>query len=102
MNDHDEDATAEQLPARERRRLQSSRLVQYLLLQALIAGACVLALLQSLPRPPAEYQITTFNLTEAGVERAVTLPYFSPLRNAMNDPPRFSGHFVHPAGEAAR
>ena len=51
MNDHDEDATAEQLPGRERRRLQTSRLVQYLLLQAVIAGACVLALLQSLPGP---------------------------------------------------
>lgn len=52
MNDHDEDATAEQLPARERRRLQMSRLVQYLLMQAVIAGACVLALLQSLPDLP--------------------------------------------------
>jgi hypothetical protein len=52
VNDHDEDATAEQLPARERRRLQTSRLIQYLLLQALIAGACVLALLQSLPGLP--------------------------------------------------
>jgi signal transduction histidine kinase len=102
VNDHDEDATAEQLPSRERRRLQTSRLVQYLLLQAVIAGACVLALLQSLPGPPAEYQVTAFNLDEAGVERAVTLPYFSPLRNAMNDPPRFTGRFVRPAGEAAR
>ena len=102
MNDHDEDATAEQLPGRERRRLQTSRLAQYLLLQAMIAGACVLALLQSLPGPPAEYQVKAFNLTEAGVERAVTLPYFSPLRNAMNDPPRFTGQFVRPAGEAAR
>ena len=102
MNDHDEDATAEQLPGRERRRLQTSRLVQYLLLQAVIAGACVLALLQSLPGPPAQYQVTAFQLTEAGVERAVTLPYFSPLRNAMNDPPRFTGQFVRPAGEAAR
>jgi signal transduction histidine kinase len=102
VNDHDEDATAEQLPARERRRLQTSRLAQYLLLQAVIAGACVLALLQSLPGPPAQYQVTAFNLTEARVERAVTLPYFSPLRSAMNDPPRFSGQFVHPASEAAR
>ena len=53
MNDHDEDATAEQLPARERQRLQTSRLVQYLLLQALIAAACIFALQQSLPEPPA-------------------------------------------------
>jgi hypothetical protein len=55
VNDHDEDATAGQLSGHERRRLQTSRLVQYLLLQALIAGACVLALLQSLPGPPAQY-----------------------------------------------
>ena len=102
MNDHDEDATAEQLSGHERRRLQTSRLIQYLLLQALIAGACVLALRQSLPEPPAEYQVTAFRLTEAGAERAVTLPYFSPLRNAMNDPPRFTGQFVRPAGEAAQ
>ncbi|NOJ48834.1 histidine kinase [Bradyrhizobium sp. WSM 1744] len=86
----------------ERRRLQTSRLIQYLLLQAVIAAACVLALLQSLPGPPAQYQLTAFNLTESGIKRAVTLPYFSSLRNAMHDPPRFSGHFVRPAGDAAQ
>jgi len=102
VNDHDEDATAGQLSGHERRRLQTSRLVQYFLLQAVIAGACVLALLQSLPGPPAQYQVTAFKLSEAGVERAVTLPYFSPLRNAMNDPPRFTGQFVRPAGEASQ
>ena len=102
MNDHDEDATAGQLSGHERRRLQTSRLVQYLLLQALIAGVCVLALLQSLPGPPAQYQVTAFQLSEAGAERAVTLPYFSPLRNAMNDPPRFTGQFVRPAGETSQ
>ena len=96
MNDTDEDATAERQPSRERRRLRMSRLIQYLLLQALIVAVCVLALLQSLPGPPAQFQVTAFRLTEAGIERAVTLPYFSPLRNAMNDPPRFSGQFVHP------
>ena len=102
MNDHDEDATAEQLPGHERRRLQTSRLIQYLLLQALIVAACIFALRQSLPEPPAEYQVTAFRLTESGAERAVTLPYFSPLRHAMNDPPRFAGQFIRPAGEAAR
>ena len=102
MNGHDETATADLPPARERRRLRMSRLVQYLLLQALIAGVCVVALLQSLPGPSAQFQVTAFRLTEAGIERAVTLPYFSPLRNAMNDPPRFSGQFVHPPGEAGR
>ncbi|WP_225671358.1 sensor histidine kinase [Bradyrhizobium hereditatis] len=101
MNDHGDDAQPD-LPGSERRRLQTSRLIQYLLLQAVIAAACVLALLQSLPGPPAQYQVTAFNLSEAGVERAVTLRYFSSLRNAMNDPPRFAGHFIRPAGEAAQ
>ncbi|KRR16746.1 histidine kinase [Bradyrhizobium lablabi] len=101
MNDHADDAQPE-LPGRERRRLQSSRLIQYLLLQAVIAGGCVVALLQSLPGPPAQYQMTAFQLSQAGIERAVTLPYFSPRRDAMNDPPRFSAQFVRPSGEAAQ
>ncbi|WOH67003.1 sensor histidine kinase [Bradyrhizobium sp. BWA-3-5] len=100
MNDRGDDAQPD-LPAHERRRLQTSRLIQYLLLQAVISAACVLALLQSLPSPPAEYQVTAFILTEGGAGRAVMLPYFSSLRNATNDPPRFDGHFVRPAGEAA-
>jgi signal transduction histidine kinase len=96
-----DDAQAE-LPGRERRRLQTSRLVQYLLLQALIAAACIFALRQSLPEPPAEYLVATFGLSERGVERPVTLPYFSPQRHAMDDPPRFSGQFNRPADEARR
>jgi signal transduction histidine kinase len=101
VNDQGDDGQPD-LPARECRRLQTSRLIQYLLLQAVISAACVFALVQSLPGPPTQYQVTAFNLTEAGAERAVTLPYFSPLRNAMNDPPRFSGHFIRPAAEAAQ
>ena len=100
MNDHGDDAQPD-LPGSERRRLQTSRLVQYLLLQALIVAACIFALRQSLPEPPAEYQVTAFRLSESGTERMVTLPYFSPLRHAMNDPPRFAGQFIRPAGDAA-
>ena len=100
MNEAD-DAQPE-LPGRERRRLQTVRLVQYLLLQALIVVACILALRQSLPEPPAEYLVATFGLSERGVERPVTLPYFSPQRHAMDDPPRFTGQFNRPAGEARR
>jgi signal transduction histidine kinase len=88
--------------SRARRRLRTVRLVQYLLLQALIAVACILALQQSLPEPPAEYLVATLGLSEHGVERPVTLPYFSPLRHAMDDPPRFTGQFNRPAGEARR
>src|SRR5438034_3700072 len=79
----------------------ASRLVQYLLLQALIVAACIFALRQSLPEPPAEYQVTAFRLSESGTERTVTLPYFSRLRHAMNDPPRFAGQFIRPAGDSA-
>ena len=100
MNDHDPDATAERLPARERRRLQTSGLIQYLLLQALIAAACVFALRHSLPQPPAEYLVATFSLSERGDERTVMPPYFSSLRHAMDDPPRFTGQFDRPPGAA--
>jgi signal transduction histidine kinase len=99
--DHDDDAQPV-LPGRERRRLQASRLVQYLLLQALIVAACIFALQQSLPGPPAEYQVTAFKLSERGVEREVTLPYFLASRYAMDDPPRFTGQFIRPADEASR
>jgi signal transduction histidine kinase len=85
-----------------RRRLRTLRLFQYLLLQALIAVVCILALRQSLPEPPAEYLVATLGLSGHGVERPVTLPYFSPLRHAMDDPPRFTGQFNRPAGEAGR
>lgn len=89
-------------PRHERRRLPSSRLVRYLLLQALIAAACIFALMQSLPGPPSEYLIETFQLSERGVERAVTPPYFSPQRQAMDDPPRFTAQFSRPADQAGR
>jgi signal transduction histidine kinase len=101
VNDHADDAPPD-LPGRVRRRVQTSRLIQYLLLQALIAVACIFALRQSLPEPPAEYLVATFGLSERGAERPVTLPHFSSLRHAMDDPPRFTGHFNRPAGEAGR
>lgn len=101
MNDRADDAPPDP-PGRERRRLQRSRLIQYLLLQALIAAACIFALRQSLPEPPVEYLVATFRLTERGVERPVTLPHFSSLRHAMDDPPRLAGQFNRPASEAGR
>jgi signal transduction histidine kinase len=101
VNDHADDAPPD-LPGRVRRRVQTSRLIQYLLLQALIAVACIFALRQSLPEPPAEYLVATFGLSERGAERPVTLPHFSSLRHAMDDPPRLTGHFNRPAGEAGR
>ena len=97
-----EDDAQTDVPGRERRRLQASQLVQYLLLQVLIAAVCIFALRQSLPGPPAEYEITAFKLSEDGVERAVTLPHFLATRYAMDDPPRFTAQFVRPAAEAGR
>lgn len=100
MNEAD-DAQPE-LTGRERRRLQTSRLVQYLLLQALIVAACIFALRQSLPGPPSEYLVTAFKLSEGGVARNVTLPHFLASRYAMDDPPRFTGQFIRPADAASR
>ena len=73
------------LPGRRRRQRKVSRVIQYLLLQALIAALCVLALRQSLPEPPAKYLITEFRMTEGGTERAVTLPHFTASRYAIED-----------------
>jgi signal transduction histidine kinase len=107
--DHDDAQPG--LPGLELRRQQASRLVQYLLLQAVIVAACIFALRQSLPAPPGEYEIPAFTLSEAGVERAVTLPHFLRAvtlphflvsRYSMDDPPRFTAQFVRPAAEAGR
>nr|WP_249127615.1 ATP-binding protein [Bradyrhizobium lablabi] len=88
------------LPARHRR--WPSRLVPYLLLQALIAGLCVLALPLSLPEPPAQYRITDFRMIEDGTERLVALPHFTAPRYAPDDSPRFAAQFVRPHAEAGR
>ena len=88
------------LPGRRRRQRKTSRIIQYLLLQALIAALCVLALRQSLPAPPAEYLITEFRMTEGGTERAVTLPHFTASRYPIEASPRFSAQFVRPRDES--
>ena len=90
------------LPGRRRRQKQVSRVIQYVLLQALIAALCVLGLRQSLPEPPAEYRITEFKVTEGGTTRAVMLPHFTASRYAIEDSPRFTAQFVLPRDEAGR
>ena len=90
------------LPGRRRRQKQVSRVIQYILLQALIAALSVLALRQSLPEPPAKYRVTEFRMTEGGTERAVTLPHFTAPRYATEASPRFTAQFVRPHDEAAR
>jgi hypothetical protein len=89
-------------PGRRRRRRQPSRIIQYVLLQALIAALCVLALRQSLPQPPEKYLITEFKMTEGGTERVVTLPHFTASRYAIEASPRFTAQFVRPGEEASR
>ena len=81
---------------------RASRIIQYVLLQALLSALCVLGLMQSLPAPPAEYRLTAFRLTEGGSERAVTLPQFTAPRYAIEESPRFAAQFVRPAAEARR
>ena len=90
------------LPGRQRRWLRASRLSQYVLVQVLIAIACVFVLHQSLPQPPARYLVNAFNTKEGGTERGVTLPHYTSSRFSMNDPPLYSGHFVWSGSEAQR
>jgi hypothetical protein len=80
----------------ERRRLRVARFAQYILIQALIAVACIFALRQSLPEPPARYLVSEFSAKEGGSERAVTLPHYTSSRFSLNDPPVYSGHFAWP------
>jgi signal transduction histidine kinase len=88
--------------AHEARQWRASRIIQYALLQALIAALCVLGLRQSLPEPPAEYRLGEFHLSEGGNVRTVTLPQFTAARYAIEQSPRFTAQFIRPAGEAAR
>ena len=85
-----------------RRRWQASRIIQYLLLQALIAALCVAALQLSLPQPPEKYRLSAFGMTEGGTERAVALPQFTAPRYAIENSPRFTAQFVRPGDEAGR
>ena len=61
---------------RWRSRASASRLVQYILLQALIVIVCIFALRQPASEPPSRYLVTTFSLKDNGAERSVTLPDF--------------------------
>ena len=100
------DAAIQAAPAEARRRLQVSRLLQYLLLQLVIAVACGFILRQPLPAPPENYAVTEFRLREGGREngneRAVTLPHFAKARSPADDQPVYAGQFSWPAAEASR
>jgi len=83
-----------------RARHTASRLLQYLLLQALIAILCIFVLVHPLPEPPSNYVVTGFQLNDRGETRRATLPDFVPTRASMQDPAVFTGHFTWSAREA--
>jgi len=70
-----------------------SRLVQYLLLQAMIAALCILALRHPLSEPPSRYLAGPFTLVDRGSSRSITPPAFVPSRAGMSDPAAFSTRF---------
>src|SRR6202043_3808269 len=75
-----------------RSRNWASRLLQYVLLQALIVIVCVFALHQPLSEPPSRYLVTAFTLEDRGATRPVTLPDFVASRSSMNDQALHLGH----------
>jgi len=83
-----------------RARKTASRLVQYLLLQAVIAALCILVLRHPLPEPPSRTLLTSFSLSDRGEVRSVTLPGFVPARTSMSDPAVFTGRFHWDARDA--
>jgi signal transduction histidine kinase len=71
----------------------ASRLLQYILLQALIVTACIFALRHPLAAPPSRYLLGAFDLTDRGTTRSVTLPDFVATRQSMDDPALYRGSF---------
>lgn len=83
------------------RRLLASRLVPYLLLQALIVIVTILGLRQLQPSDPEDFALSDFSAREDGQIRPVTLPHFTSSRYSLADPPFYNGAFTFPSGEAA-
>jgi signal transduction histidine kinase len=77
-----------------------SRLIQYVLLQALIVIVCIVALRHPLAEPPSRTLVTDFSLKDRDAERSVTLPDFVTSRLSMSDPAIYHGSFNWTNGEA--
>jgi hypothetical protein len=88
-------------PTRPRRRLIASRLVPYLLLQALIVIVTVLGIRLLQPSDPDDYAVSDFSARENGLTRPVTLPHFTSSRYSLADPPLYAGTFTFRSGDAA-
>ena len=85
---------AAKAPTRTRRRLIASRLVPYLLLQALIVISTILGLRLLQPSDPEDFAVSAFSAREDGATRAVTLPHFTASRHSLADPPLYTGAFT--------
>lgn len=88
-------------PTRVRRRLIVSRLLPYLLLQALIVIATILGLRLLAPSDPDDFELSDFSLREAGAIRPVTLPHFTSSRYSLADPPLYTGAFTFRRADTA-
>jgi signal transduction histidine kinase len=87
-------------PATPRARNTASRLLQYILLQAVIAALTILVLRLPLPEPSPRFLVSDFSVSDHGETRAATMPAFVPTRGSMNDPAQFTGHFAWNAHDA--
>ncbi|WP_439359700.1 sensor histidine kinase [Bradyrhizobium sp. DASA03007] len=85
---------------RPRRRLIVSRLVPYLLLQALIVIVTVLGLRLLQPGDPEDFAVSDFSAREDGTMRAVRLPHFTASRYSLADPPLYTAAFTFRPGDA--
>ena len=81
-----------------RSRRFATRLGQYLLLQAVIAALCFLALRYPLPEPPSRYLVDSFARDDRGATQAVRLPDFVPSRRSLNDPAVYTSQFTWTRG----
>jgi hypothetical protein len=86
---------------RRRTRLRASRLVPYLLLQALIVVATIVGLHLLQPVDPDAIAIGDFSLREDGTTRTVTLPHFTSSCYSLADPPLYTGAFTYRSGDDA-
>lgn len=92
---------AAKAPTRVRRRLIVSRLVPYLLFQALVVIATILGLRLLAPSDPDDFALSGFSLREDGATSPVTLPHFTSSRYSLADPPLYTGAFTFRRADAA-
>jgi len=86
-----------------RSRKGASRLVQYVLLQAVIAALCIVVLRLPLPEPPAQYRVVDFTLSDRDTTRTVALPDFLDTQFSVDEPAAsYAGHFIWSTREAGR